>query len=109
VFALVVRFDVLPDHLDAFDALVSQTVAEIAVHEPETMVYITHLRSGRPSERVFYECYEDEEAFTTHEAQAHTRRFLAERARLLAKEPEVWRLSPTGGVTGGHALNADAG
>jgi quinol monooxygenase YgiN len=105
VFALVVRFDVLPDHLDAFDALVSQTVAEIAAREPGTVAYVTHLRSGRPSERIFYECYEDEEAFATHEAQGHTCRFLHQRSQHLACPPEVWRLGTMVGVIAGDGID----
>ncbi|MHB1763636.1 MAG: putative quinol monooxygenase [Acidimicrobiales bacterium] len=104
MFALVVRFDVLPDHLVAFDALASQTVAEIAAREPGTVVYVAHLRSGHPGERVFYECYEDAEAFAIHEAQDHTRWFLDQRSQHLAHPPEVWRLGTATGVIAGHEI-----
>ncbi len=101
MFALVVRFDVLPDHLGAFDSLVTETVAEIAAQEPGTVVYVTHLRPDRPTERIFYECYQDEGAFEAHEAQHHTRRFLDQRSQHLACPPEVWRLGTADGVVTG--------
>ena len=102
VFALVVRFTVLPDHLDAFDALVSDTLAQIARHEPANLVYVSHERSDRPGERVFYECYQSEDAFEFHEAQVHTIRFLHERGRHLAEPPEVWPLATLSGVINGE-------
>lgn len=101
VFALVVRFAVLPGHLEAFDALVSDTLAQIADHEPGTLVYLSHERSDRPDERVFYECYESDDAFEFHEAQAHTIRFLQERGQHLVEPPEVWRLTTLSGVING--------
>jgi len=104
MFALVVRFEVLDGHLDAFDALVSETLAGIAAHEPGTVVYVSHARPDRPTERVFYECYQDNEAFTAHEATPHTRRFLTERAQHMAGDPEVWRLAPAEGAINGEPL-----
>ena len=101
VFALVVRFTVLPDHLEAFDALASETLAQIALHEPATHVYVSHERSDRPHERVFYECYQGESAFEFHEAQAHTSRFLQERGQHLAEPPEVWPLATLSSVFNG--------
>jgi len=100
MFALVV----LDGHLEAFDALVAETVAAIAEHEPGTVVYVSHARPDRPSERVFYECYRDEEAFGAHEATAHTRRFLAERTQHLSGDPEVWRLNTVEGQVNGEQL-----
>jgi hypothetical protein len=51
MFALVVRFEVRPGHLPAFDELVAQTRADIAIYEPDTLVYTSHERADRPSER----------------------------------------------------------
>ena len=98
VFALVVRFTVLPDHLQAFDALATDTLAQIARHEPDTLVYLNHQHAERPHERVFYECYRSEESFDAHEAQAHTIRFLHERSQYLAGPPDVWRLESLDGL-----------
>lgn len=96
MFALLVRFDVLPGHLSAFDALVGQTLAGIAAAEPGTIVYATHRRVDRPTERIFYEAYLDQDAFLAHERTPHTRHFLIERGQHLAGDPEVWWLTGNG-------------
>ena len=82
-FALVVRFTVRRGHEAHFDQLVARTVAGIRAHEPGTLVYAVHAVDGAPNERIFYELYRDKAAFGEHEAQPHTRRFLAEREALL--------------------------
>jgi quinol monooxygenase YgiN len=65
----------------AFDALVADTVQKIRDCEPDTLVYISHTVRDRPNERIFYELYRDQQAFTTHEQQPHVQRFLRERGQ----------------------------
>ena len=108
MFALVVRFEVLADHIEAFDALVAETVPKIDAGEPGTVVYVTHGRPERTTERIFYECYEDEAAFDAHEAQEHTRRFLDQRDQHLAEAPEVWRLATRNGVIAGAVFGGES-
>jgi quinol monooxygenase YgiN len=83
----------LAGHETAFDMLVEQTLVGIQAHEPGTLAYLSH-SSEQAQERVFYECYADRVAFDAHEAQPHTRRFLADRGRHLEAEPDVWWLTP---------------
>ena len=83
-YGLVVRFTLQPGHEAAFDALVSETVAQIRVDEPGTLVYVSHRLEAEPLVRVFYELYRDREAFEEHERRPHTVRFLSERERHLA-------------------------
>jgi quinol monooxygenase YgiN len=97
MFALVVRFEVRPEQLDAFDALVEQTLLGIE-NEPGTLIYLTHERTGTPNERVFYEAYADREAFEAHEATEHTQHFLHARQAFLASEPQVWWLTGVDGA-----------
>jgi quinol monooxygenase YgiN len=82
-FGLVVRFTLRPGAEAAFDALVARTLDGIREREPGTLVYAVHATPS-PSERVFYELYADRAAFDAHEAQPHTRVFLAEREQHLA-------------------------
>lgn len=84
-FGLLVRFTLKQGTEAAFDQLVSETLAEIRSHEPGTLVYACHQVEERPQERVFYELYQDREAFDRHEQQQHIKRFLAEREQYLAK------------------------
>jgi quinol monooxygenase YgiN len=97
-YGLVVRFNVRAGHEDAFDALTEETVAAIRMSEPGTLVYLVHREAASPSVRVFYELYRNVEAFEAHEGMSHVRRFLVERTQHLTDEPEVWRVTPTGGV-----------
>lgn len=96
MFALIVRFEILPGHLPAFDALVAQTLAGIAADEPGTIIYATHRRDEPPDERIFYEAYVYHDAFLAHEQTPHTRHFLAERSQHLSSAPEVWWLTGNG-------------
>jgi quinol monooxygenase YgiN len=82
-FALVVRFTVREGSESAFDDLVAATTAGIRQREPGTLVYACHRVQGAPRQRIFYELYADKEAFDAHEAQEHTRHFLAAREALL--------------------------
>lgn len=83
MFALVVRFQVLPARLTEFDELVRRTVEAIVLHEPGTTTYLPTRVDGDPAARVFLEVYVDEAAFADHESQPHIRHFLAERASML--------------------------
>ena len=97
-FALVVRITVRPGCEADFDALVAETAKGIRAHEPGTLVYACHTVEGADRERIFYELYSDRTAFEAHEAQDHTRRFLAEREALLESKA-VDFLALTGGKT----------
>ena len=79
------RFD-LKDERSAsqFDELVVELLPMIKAKEPRTLVYATHVVDAEPLSRVFYEVYEDRDAFEFHEAQEHTKTFLAERAEHVA-------------------------
>ncbi|WP_223145108.1 putative quinol monooxygenase [Actinotalea subterranea] len=75
-FGLVVRFTLREGQAEAFDALMRETVAGIAEHEPRTLVYAVHALEGEPDVRIFYELYTSEAALAEHESQPTTRRFL---------------------------------
>lgn len=94
---LVVRFS-LRDHdaATAFDELCATTLKGIKSIEPGTLAYVVHVPEGEPLVRVFYELYADRAAFDVHEAQSHTKRFLAEREQYLAAV-EVTFLDAIGG------------
>ncbi|MET7493530.1 antibiotic biosynthesis monooxygenase [Streptomyces sp900116325] len=97
-FGLFVRFTLKDGAAEDFDALVRETTAEIKAKEPGTLVYACHTVAGEPNQRTFYELYADHAAFEEHERQEHTRRFLSERDKYVAKT-EVDRMAP---YTGKH-------
>ncbi|GGM03824.1 hypothetical protein GCM10010129_54180 [Streptomyces fumigatiscleroticus] len=82
---LVVRFSLASQEAAAaFDELCAQTMEGIRTREPGTVAYVCHVPVDEPLTRVFYELYVDRDAFEDHEAQEHTKRFLAEREQYLA-------------------------
>lgn len=83
IFALVVRFQVRPDRLDQFDALVARALEGVAAHEPGTVTYLPMRVEDDDTARIFIEVYADEAAFTANEEQPHTRQFLAAREPML--------------------------
>jgi quinol monooxygenase YgiN len=82
-FGLVVRFTLRPGAAAAFDALATETLAGIVADEPDTLVYAVSRPTDEADVRLFFEVYRDRSAFDHHEAQEHTRRFLAEREQHL--------------------------
>lgn len=89
MFALVVRFDLMPGAESDFDQLVAETCAAIERDEPDTLVYLTHEVRGEPAARVFYEVYRDRPAFDVHEQKEHTRHFIEQREQYLAAAARV--------------------
>ncbi|GAA0276888.1 hypothetical protein GCM10010302_13190 [Streptomyces polychromogenes] len=84
-FGLVVRFALHDlEAARAFDELCATTLEGIKRSEPGTLTYVVHVPVGEPLVRVFYELYADRAAFDAHEAQPHTKYFLAEREQYLA-------------------------
>jgi quinol monooxygenase YgiN len=102
MFGLCVRFTCKDQaSAEAYDRLVAETVEGIKAHEPGTLVYAAHTVKGQPLQRVFYELYQDEEAFHAHEAAPHTRRFLEQRDLYVTSTEVDWLTLQTGKGTGG--------
>ena len=93
----MVRFEVLEGHEAAFDDLASTTLRSIEAEERRTAMYLAHRLPQTPAVRVFYELYDDIDAFEAHEQAAHVRRFLEERGQHLRTDPEVWVVEPMAG------------
>jgi quinol monooxygenase YgiN len=82
MFALVVRFELRAEAVEAFDDLMTRTLAGIT-EEVGTLLYFTSRVAEAPLSRVFVEIYADEQAFAAHEEYSHTRRFLEEREPMI--------------------------
>lgn len=106
-FGLVVRFALRPGRAEEFDALLRDTVAGIAAHEPRTLAYAVHALDGEPDVRILYELYASEDALVEHEAQTTTRHFL-DRVDDYVTSVDVQRLRLVT-ATGIADLPADAG
>jgi quinol monooxygenase YgiN len=89
MFALVVRFDLVPGTEDDFDRLVDAATSQIRAKEPGTLLYLCHTVQGESTSRVFYELYRDNEAFQTHEVAEHVQDFHAKRKPMMAGPERV--------------------
>jgi quinol monooxygenase YgiN len=101
MFGLSVRFTCKDQaSAEAYDRLVAETIEQIKINEPGTIVYASHTVKDQPLQRIFYELYADKDAFDAHEAGPHTRRYLAERGQYLAATEVDWLTLQTGKGTG---------
>ena len=101
MFGLSVRFTCKDQaSAEAYDRLVAETIEQIKMHEPGTIVYASHTVKDQPLQRIFYELYADRAAFEAHEAAPHTVRYLAERDQYLAATEVDWLTLQVGKGTG---------
>ncbi|MEU6540529.1 antibiotic biosynthesis monooxygenase [Streptomyces sp. NPDC047000] len=97
MFGLFVRFTCKDEAAAAaFDELVARTGEQICANEPGTVIYTVHRVDGCPLQRVFYELYQDEDAFEEHESKDYVQAFLSEREQYLSAT-EVDRLDLVSG------------
>ena len=89
MYGLVVRFTLRHGAGAEFDQLVRDTLTGIQETEPGTLLYLCHEVENDPDARIFYELYESEDAFHTHERGGHVVTFLREREALLQAPPRV--------------------
>lgn len=88
-------YTLLDGREDAFDRLAADLVKAARVAEPETVIFACHEVVGGPTQRIFYQLFRDEAAFTAHRGQPHLRRFLAEsRTHVLATNVIELKLGP---------------
>ena len=103
MIALIVRFTVLPDHLDAFDALVSDVIEQIDLHEPGTLVYLSHQRADNPTSACSMSATRAKKPFRLTRTRTTSRDFLDDLRKHLAQPPEIWRMSTLEGLIRGEA------
>lgn len=63
-----------------FDRLADAVVAQVAEHEPETLLFACHTVRSAPSQRIVYAIYRDELAQEEHEQQPHVVEFVRQGA-----------------------------
>ncbi|GAA4235389.1 quinol monooxygenase YgiN/uncharacterized membrane protein YhaH (DUF805 family) [Streptosporangium album] len=83
IFGLLTVFTLIDGTGEAFDRLAEETVEAVRRSEPDTLVYVCHSVKSAPLQRIVYELYRDEVAYTDHQRQPHVERFVAERQTLV--------------------------
>ncbi|MEU1199350.1 hypothetical protein ABZ446_24420 [Streptomyces sp. NPDC005813] len=68
----------------AYDRLVARTVPKIQANEPNTLVYTENQPVGGGIDRVQYELYRDEAAFTFHSNASYVQEYVAEREKYIS-------------------------
>ncbi|SCM76636.1 conserved hypothetical protein [uncultured Pleomorphomonas sp.] len=92
-FALCVVFHVRPEHVDEFASRVGDNIAE--THKDAGVVFFKyHKVAGEPT-WILYEIWESERHSDLHRQKPDVREFFAQSSRLLAREPEIYRLEPS--------------
>ncbi|MDH2426788.1 antibiotic biosynthesis monooxygenase [Sphaerisporangium sp. TRM90804] len=85
IYGLLTVFTLMDGAGEAFDRLAEETIEAVRRSEPDTLVFICHAVKSAPLQRIVYELYRDEVAYTEHQRQAHMERFARERvAHVLA-------------------------
>ncbi|WP_214409948.1 putative quinol monooxygenase [Sphaerisporangium fuscum] len=85
IYGLLTVFTLIDGAGEAFDRLAEETVEAVRRSEPDTLIFACHSVKSAPLQRIVYEIYRDEVAFTEHQRQAHMERFARERvAHVLA-------------------------
>ncbi|MFC7386181.1 antibiotic biosynthesis monooxygenase [Sphaerisporangium rhizosphaerae] len=85
IYGLLTVFTLIDGSGEAFDRLAEETVEAVQRSEPDTLIFVCHAVKSAPLQRIVYELYRDEVAFSEHQRQAHMERFARERvAHVLA-------------------------
>jgi len=92
-YVLQVALRIKPESIDAFMKKVLENAAA-ARKEPGCRRFDVLVDPKDATQAMLYEIYDDEAAFTAHQATDHFKRYLAEAVPLLEhRERRVWRLA----------------
>lgn len=88
--SVVATIKVKADKVEEAKALFARLAANVLKEEPGTLAYVPHQRSDDPTVFVFYEKYQDGEAFKTH--GANLAKVGKEFAGVMAGPPDITML-----------------
>ncbi|WP_344857618.1 antibiotic biosynthesis monooxygenase [Planomonospora alba] len=83
IYGLLTVFTLIDGTGEAFDRLAEETVEAVRRSEPDTLIYACHSVKSAPLQRIVYEIYRDEVAYTEHQSQPHMERFVAQRQSMV--------------------------
>ncbi|GLW98375.1 antibiotic biosynthesis monooxygenase [Microtetraspora sp. NBRC 16547] len=83
IYGLLTVFTLIDGAGEAFDKLAEETVEAVQRNEPDTLIFVCHGVKSAPLQRIVYELYRDEVAYTEHQRQPHMERFATERTALV--------------------------
>jgi quinol monooxygenase YgiN len=107
LYGQIAIYTLIDGHAEEFDRLAQAVVEKVKALEPDTLAYIVHGVPSAPMQRILYEVYRDEAAFTEHGHQPYIQDFEEERkpyvlaTNVIELGVRQAKLSPLGGQPGG--------
>src|SRR5215472_2632608 len=116
LYGQIAIYTLIDGQADEFDQLAQAVVEKVKALEPDTLAYIVHGVPSAPMQRILYEVYRDEAAFTEHGHQPYIQDFEEDRkpyvlaTNVIELGVRQAKLSPLGGQPGsGPAPPAGSG
>ena len=106
LYGQIAIYTLIDGQAEEFDQLAQAVVEKVKALEPDTLVYIVHGVPSAPLQRILYEVYRDETAFTEHGQQPYIQDFEEERkpyvlaTNVIELGVRQAKLSPLGGPVG---------
>ena len=106
LYGQIAIYTLIDGQAEEFDRLAQAVVEKVKALEPDTLVYIVHGVPSAPMQRILYEVYSDEAAFTEHGHQPYIQDFEEERkpyvlaTNVIELGVRQAKLSPLGGQPG---------
>ncbi len=107
LYGQIAIYTLIDGQAEEFDQLAQAVVEKVKALEPDTLAYIVHGVPSAPMQRILYEVYRDEAAFTEHGHQPYIQDFEEERkpyvlaTNVIELGVRQAKLSPLGGQPGG--------
>jgi len=106
LYGQIAIYTLIDGQADEFDQLAQAVVEKVKALEPDTLAYIVHGVPSAPMQRILYEVYRDEAAFTEHGHQPYIQDFEEDRkpyvlaTNVIELGVRQAKLSPLGGQPG---------
>jgi quinol monooxygenase YgiN len=107
LYGQIAIYTLIDGQADEFDLLAQAVVEKVKALEPDTLAYIVHGVPSAPMQRILYEVYRDEAAFTEHGHQPYIQDFEEDRkpyvlaTNVIELGVRQAKLSPLAGQPGG--------
>jgi quinol monooxygenase YgiN len=107
LYGQIAIYTLIDGQADEFDRLAQAVVEKVKALEPDTLAYIVHGVPSAPMQRILYEVYRDEAAFTEHGHQPYIQDFEEDRkpyvlaTNVIELGVRQAKLSPLSGQPGG--------
>ena len=107
LYGQIAIYTLIDGQAEEFDQLAQAVVEKVKALEPDTLAYIVHGVPSAPMQRILYEVYRDEAAFTEHGHQPYIQDFEEERkpcvlaTNVIELGVRQAKLSPLSGQPGG--------